>query len=226
MDGLLLFDKPKDWTSHDAVDFFRSRLRVKKAGHAGTLDPAATGLLLMLIGTWTKKSVELTGLDKEYTGSIRLGVETDSQDLEGKIVKQSEVGGYSEDLIREKLKSFEGDLTFIPPIYSAIKVGGKRAHALARSGQSVIMEPRKVRIDNLEFVRYEKPEVYFRLKCSKGTYVRSIAALLGEKLGCGGTLSSLIRTKIGLFDLKDALREEDVRSGDIAQVQARLITRL
>ncbi len=226
MDGLLLFDKPKGWTSHDAVDFFRSRLRVKKVGHAGTLDPAATGLLLMLIGSWTKRSVELTGLDKEYTGSIRLGVETDSQDLEGKILRQSEVGEYSQDLIRDKLKSFEGDLTFIPPIFSAIKVGGKRAHALARSGQAVTMEPRKVRIESLEFVSYEKPEVFFRLRCSKGTYVRSIAALLGEKLGCGGTLSSLIRTKIGLFDLKDALHEEDVRSGDLAKVQARLISRL
>ncbi len=226
MDGLLLFDKPKGWTSHDAVDFFRSRLGVKKVGHAGTLDPAATGLLLMLIGSWTKKSVELTGLDKEYTGSIRLGVETDSQDLEGKIVRQSQVGEYSQDLIREKLKSFEGDLTFIPPIFSAIKVGGKRAHALARSGQAVTMEPRQVKIDSLELVRYEKPEVFFRLKCSKGTYVRSIAALLGEKLGCGGTLSSLIRTKIGAFDLKDALKEEDVRSGDGAKIAARLITRI
>lgn len=226
MDGLLLFDKPKTWTSHDAVDFFRSRLKVKKVGHAGTLDPAATGLLLMLIGTWTKKSVELTGLDKEYTGSIRLGVETDSQDLEGKIVKQSEVGDYPQDLIREKLKSFEGDLTFIPPIYSAIKVGGKRAHALARSGQAVTMEPRQVRIDSLEFMGYEKPEVYFKLKCSKGTYVRSIAALLGEKLGCGGTLSSLIRTKIGSYDLKNALQEEDIRSGDMTKIQARLLTHL
>ncbi len=226
MDGLLLFDKPKGWTSHDAVDFFRSRLRVKKVGHAGTLDPAATGLLLMLIGAWTKKSAELTGLDKEYTGSIRLGVETDSQDLEGKLIKQTEVGEYSQDLIREKLKNFEGDLTFIPPIYSAIKVGGKRAHALARSGQAVTMEPRQVRIDSMEFVRYEKPEVYFRLRCSKGTYVRSIAALLGEKLGCGGTLSSLIRTKIGLFDLKDALREEDIRSGDLSAIRTRLITQI
>ncbi len=226
MDGLLLFDKPKGWTSHDAVDFFRSRLGVKKVGHAGTLDPAATGLLVMLMGAWTKKSVELTGLDKEYTGSIRLGTETDSQDLEGKIIRQSEVGEYSDGLIREQLKSFEGDLTFIPPVYSAIKVGGKRAHALARSGQAVVMEPRQVRIDHVELLRYEKPEVYFVLKCSKGTYVRSVAALLGEKLGCGGTLSSLIRTKIGPYDLKDALKEDDVRSGDRAKIQTRLITKL
>ncbi len=226
MDGLLLFDKPKTWTSHDAVNFFRSRLHVKKVGHAGTLDPMATGLLLMLIGAWTKKSIELTGLDKEYRGSIRLGVETDSQDLEGKILKQSEIAHITHEAIDKVLKSFVGELTIVPPIFSAIKVGGKRAHALARAGQAVTMEPRQVRIDSLSFDRYEAPEVYFTLSCSKGTYVRSIAALLGEKLGCGGALSSLVRTKIGRFDLKDALREEALRSGDLSAITGHLITNL
>ena len=208
MDGLLLLDKPKQWTSHDLVDLVRRKTGLQAVGHAGTLDPMATGLMILLLGKATKRSIEFTGLDKSYRGSIRLGTVTDSWDLEGKIVGEKPVPELSVSEIQKELDSLLGQQNFVPPAFSAIKKNGVRSHARARRGEIVVSEPRPMRIDRLTLERFETPEVYFDMDCSKGTYVRSIAFVLGEKLGCGAVLSSLVRTRIGSFKLAEAMDEE------------------
>ena len=206
--GFILVNKPQDWTSFDVVNKIRGSLKRKfgklKVGHAGTLDPMATGLLIIAFGRSTKRLEEFSGLDKDYDGTITLGIVTDTYDMEGEIIKQNDIQGISEEDIIEGLKTFKGRIEQVPPKYSALKMDGTPMYKLARKGRDFTPQPREVAVHRLDIVSIELPKIEFSLSCSKGTYVRSIAFDLGEKLGCGGTLSRLIRTSIGDHQLSDA----------------------
>jgi len=223
MDGLLLLDKPICWTSHDLVECVRRKTGMRAVGHAGTLDPMATGLMVLLLGRATKRSAELTGLDKTYRGSVRLGVVTDSWDMDGKIIEEKAVPEIGLDTIGMVMAGFTGQQNLEPPVFSAIKRGGKRAHSLARRGEVVVMEPREMRIDRFELEAFESPEIYFSMDCSKGTYVRSLAHALGAKLGYGAALSSLVRTRIGVFKLEQAMDIGSFMGAASASIAARLL---
>ena len=223
MDGLLLFNKPILWTSHDAVDFVRRITGQRAVGHAGTLDPMATGLLLILLGQWTKKSEELMGLDKGYEGTILFGVETDSHDLDGKIVAQEDVVGLTPEKIAIVFESLTGTLSQVPPAFSAIKNKGKKSYQLARKGLDFERKPREIRVHDFRCVRFFEEEVYFSLSCTKGTYVRSLAFDFGRAMGIRSTLSSLVRTRIGDFPLERAVTENFLRTAGAAAIQSELI---
>ncbi len=218
MDGLLLFNKPILWTSHDAVDFIRRRAGQKSVGHAGTLDPMATGLLILLLGKWTKRADEFLGLDKSYEGTILFGVETDSYDLDGKIVVSRDPGGLTAGSIEDAFAKLTGDITQSPPAFSALKKDGKKFYELARQGQDVRPEPRRVRVDEFTLNHFHDCEAAFTLSCSKGTYVRSLAFDAGRMTGFGACLSSLVRTRIGTFALKNAPGERDLRTAGPARL--------
>lgn len=224
--ALLLVDKPKGWTSFDVVNKLRWSLRknlgVKKikVGHSGTLDPMATGLLLICTGKWTKKLNELQGLDKEYTGTITLGGETPSFDAETEVLNPKPVDHLDLEAVVKATAQFIGEIDQVPPIYSAIKVDGKRLYKSARAGKEVIPEPRRVKVDVFNITRFELPEVDFEVQCSKGTYIRSLAHDLGQVLGCGGYLSQLRRTAIGPYNVNEAFEvSELVQNLDVADKQ-------
>jgi len=201
----LLIDKPLQWTSFDVVRKIRYLTRVKKVGHAGTLDPLATGLLILCTGKFTKKINEYMAREKEYTGTITLGATTPTYDLESKPENFRSPENISEEKIKSTTNSFLGEIMQIPPTHSAIKVEGKRVYELARKGKEVKLEPRKVFIKEFEITAIELPCVHFRVVCSTGTYIRSLANDFGEALTCGAYLSSLCRTRIGEFKIEDAL---------------------
>jgi tRNA pseudouridine55 synthase len=206
----LLIDKPPGWTSFDVVNKVRHRLRritgVKriKVGHAGTLDPMATGLLILCTGKFTKKLADFQGLDKEYTGTLLLGATTPSYDAETEVDQQYPTAHIDAALLEETRKSFLGDLQQIPPMFSAIKVDGQPLYKRARKGEIIEIKPRPVHIFDFELQRIALPEVDFRLHCSKGTYVRSLAYDFGKALGSGAYLTALRRTKVGTFRIEDA----------------------
>ncbi len=210
--GILLVDKPAEWTSHDVVNFIRCRFNVRKVGHCGTLDPAATGLLVLLLGKATKSSNAYSGSDKCYEATMLLGVETDSQDMDGEIISEKDTSGISPEDVRKVCSGFRGDIQQIPPMVSAVKKNGKRLYELAREGKTVEREPKDVTIHSLEITRLDIPEVDLNVKCSKGTYVRTLCADIGAELGCGAVLKSLARTGSGEFSLEDAHDVEDIRS--------------
>lgn len=203
-DKILPVDKPRDWTSFDVVQKLRYASRVKKVGHAGTLDPFATGLLLICFSRATKKVPQLMELEKEYVASIKLGTETDTDDLTGKPVARHEVPDISISRLQDVLQSYIGEIDQIPPMYSALKKQGQRLYELARRGQTVEREPRRVRIKELELLRFEKDVLDIRVVCSRGTYIRALARDIGRDLGCGGHLQALVRTRIGDYHLDDA----------------------
>lgn len=207
---LLLVDKPLEWTSFDVVNKLRYKLKVKKIGHAGTLDPLATGLLIICTGKMTRQINTFMGLEKEYTGKFRLGVSTPSHDLETEITETRDISGLTPERIYETAKTFTGKISQLPPAHSAIKVGGKRAYTLARKGEPVELKPREVEISVFEITGIELPDVSFRIVCSKGTYIRSIARDFGEALGTGACLVDLRRTRIGAFRVEDALSIEEI----------------
>lgn len=206
---VLLIDKPIDWTSFDAVRKIRNLARTKKVGHAGTLDPLATGLLIVCTGKFTKKINEYMAREKEYTGTIVLGSSTPTFDLESDPVPIADPSTLSVDMIHSATKSFTGNILQVPPIHSAIKINGKRVYELARKGMDVKLEPRPVNISVFEINTINLPEVSFRVICSTGTYIRSLANDFGAALGCGGYLSSLRRTRIGEFSVNDAMSMEN-----------------
>jgi tRNA pseudouridine55 synthase len=215
LEGEYLFiDKPLTWTSFDVVNKVRFILKYHagidkiKVGHSGTLDPLATGLLLLCTGKYTKKINELTGLDKEYTGTIMLGGTTPSGDLETEIDRKFPYDHVTEEAIEEARKSFLGEIRQTPPIYSAQKIDGKRAYIYARNKEDVEMRARNVTIHAFDITRVELPEIDFRVVSSKGTYIRTLAYDLGQKLNSGSHLTSLRRTKIGEFSVEDALNPE------------------
>ncbi|MDZ4715748.1 MAG: tRNA pseudouridine(55) synthase TruB [Cytophagales bacterium] len=211
---LLLVNKPLEWTSFDVVNKLRSILRIKKIGHAGTLDPLATGLLILCTGKMTKKIDSYQGLEKEYTGTLVLGQTTPSYDLETEPSPPADISGTTEQAVRDATRSFLGSIQQVPPAHSSIKIGGKRAYSLARAGQHVELKARTVDIREFEITGWASPEVRFRVVCSKGTYIRSLAHDLGKKLGVGAYLSQLCRTRIGTYHLSQAATLEEIAAAE------------
>lgn len=215
---VLLFDKPYLWTSFDLVKKVRYSIKYKfkykklKVGHAGTLDPLASGLLIICTGRATKKISQLQDQEKEYTAGVLLGKTTPSFDLETNFDSEYPTDHINETLIKETLKTFLGDSEQIPPVYSAKYIDGKRAYEFARKGQEVEMKPSKINISEIELMEYKFPELIIRIKCSKGTYIRSIVRDLGERLHSGATMISLKRTAIGEFSINNALTLEDFQN--------------
>jgi len=209
--GILLMDKPLFWTSFDVVNFVRSRFNIRKAGHCGTLDPAATGLLILTLGKFTAFSDRFSGQDKCYEAEMLLGVETDSGDLDGQVISRADASHVTERDIRATLAGFVGDQMQTPPMVSAVKVDGRKLCDLARKGREVAREPRPIHIYKLEVTCCTPPLCRFTLECSKGTYVRTLCSDAGKKLGTGGMLTSLRRTRSGRFDVKDALTVEEIK---------------
>jgi tRNA pseudouridine55 synthase len=205
LDGAILVDKPAGPTSHDVVDAIRRKFGIKKVGHCGTLDPNATGLLIIVLGRGTKLSERLMGDDKVYEGTIKFGEETDSYDSDGELTASLPVPLLTLEQLNEEAALFIGDQMQMPPMVSAIKKNGVPLYKLARKGIEVEREPRLIHIYNFRFTDYTEPLGQFRVACTKGTYIRSIAHDLGQKLGCGAHLTTLRRSASGRFDVKDAL---------------------
>jgi tRNA pseudouridine55 synthase len=211
-DRLWLINKPRTWTSFDVVNKLRRILQMKKIGHAGTLDPLATGLLLICTGKMTRQIESYMGLEKEYTGTFVLGQTTPSHDLETAVSDPVDISHLTETQITEAVKQLTGTLLQTPPLHSAIKIDGKRAYQLARKGKEAKLQPREVEVKEFTLSRINLPEIEFRIVCSKGTYIRSLARDLGDILGVGAYLSQLCRTRIGPYTLQDSVNIEDVKS--------------
>ena len=203
--GMLLVDKPADWTSHDVVAALRRKFpRGAKVGHTGTLDPLATGLLVVLVGPCTRLQSRLQGMDKTYSGTIRLGVKTDTGDVTGKTLEERPVPALTLDALASALAGLVGEIDSPAPAYSAVKHQGRPLYAYARAGEAVPVKPRTATVRAWTALAWEPPELSHRLSCSSGSYVRSLAEVLGERLGCGGAVSSLRRETVGPFRLEDA----------------------
>ena len=207
---ILLIDKPYGWTSFQAVKKVKWLLKAKKVGHAGTLDPLATGLLILCTEKKTKEIESIQAQEKEYTGTITVGAITPSYDMETEPNEHFPFEHITQELIDKTLPQFIGDITQIPPLFSAIKVDGKRAYTLARQGSDHELKSRVIHIREFEITRLELPEIDFRVSCSKGTYIRSLAFDFGKALGSGAYLSALRRTKIGNFSVLDAVEPQNV----------------
>ena len=205
---VLLIDKPLTWTSFDAVKKIRILTGVSKVGHAGTLDPLATGLLIICTGKFTKKINEYMAAEKEYTGTFTLGATTPTYDLESVPVPKADYSNVSSEMIMGATQQFTGTIMQIPPAHSAIKKSGTPAYVLARKGKEVKMDPRPITISLFEITKIDLPLLHFKVVCSTGTYIRSLANDFGEALGCGAYLSSLRRTRIGMYNVQEALSIE------------------
>jgi tRNA pseudouridine55 synthase len=223
LDGAILIDKPVGPTSHDVVDAIRRRFQIKKVGHCGTLDPNATGLLIIVLGRGTKLSEKLMGDDKVYEGTIKFGETTDSYDADGEITASLPVPPLTLEQLNEEAAKFIGDQMQTPPMVSAIKKNGVPLYKLARKGIEVEREPRLIHIYNFRFTSYSEPLGQFRVACTKGTYVRSIAHDLGQKLGCGAHLATLRRSVSGKFDVADAAKFDDVMNLTAAELEKRVL---
>ena len=206
---VILIDKPFDWTSFDVVRKIRNTIRIKKVGHAGTLDPLATGLLIVCTGKFTKIINEYMAQEKEYSGTITLGAVTPTYDLESEPENFKSLEGITEEMIKATTKEFTGEILQTPPIHSAIKQKGKPVYLLARRGVEVILEPRKITIHDFEITKIEMPVISFKVVCTTGTYIRSLANDFGNALGCGGYLSELRRTRIGKYKVENAMSVEE-----------------
>lgn len=209
---ILLLDKPLHWTSFDVVKKVRNILRIKKIGHAGTLDPLASGLLILCTGKFTKKIEEIQAQEKEYTGHFTIGQTTPSFDLETAVDQTHDYQHITETQIRAAAQTFVGQIEQIPPLYSAVKINGERAYTLARRGEEAAIKAKTINIHTFEITQIELPLVYFRVVCSKGTYIRSLARDFGQALGCGAHLSQLVRTRIGEYTLTQALTIEAIQA--------------
>ena len=212
--GILLVDKPTEWTSHDVVNFIRGRFNIKKVGHCGTLDPAATGLLVILLGKFTKQSETLSKSDKTYEGTILFGIETDSQDMEGNVVAEKDTSKLTDDIVREEFAKFAGKQEQIPPMFSAVKKDGKKLYELAREGKVVQRDPREITINSIAVKKCSLPKADFEVACSKGTYVRTLCHDIGQNLSCGATLCALRRTVSGDFSIENAHTIENIKEWD------------
>lgn len=211
MDGILLVDKPQEWTSHDVCTFVRKRYRIKKVGHAGTLDPLATGLLVLLLGKATKLSIQLSGTEKEYVGKMELGVQTDSHDRQGKVLEVAPWEAVTLEAVRKAALDFTGEIVQVPPMVSALKHQGTRLYKLARQGVTVEREGRPVIVREFELTEKLGPFISFSACVSKGTYVRTLVNDLGESLGCYATLAELKRIRSGEFKIDGAVTVEQMR---------------
>ncbi len=203
--GLILVDKPQEWTSFDVVNCLRGRFNIPKLGHCGTLDPLASGLLILVAGEFTKLASKLSSEDKVYHTVMKLGLTTDSQDITGAVTAERDYSEVTPEQVKAELLALLGKSQQLPPMVSAVKKDGKRLYELARKGIEVERELRDIEILDLEILRIELPEIEFVVKCSKGTYVRTLCHDVGEKLGCGAVLTKLIRTECGDFKLTQAL---------------------
>jgi tRNA pseudouridine55 synthase len=203
--AVLNINKPEGWTSFDVVKKVRGILSVRKVGHTGTLDPFATGVLLICVGRATKKVESLLNCDKEYRALVVLGKRTDTFDRTGKILAEAGSGDITEDHIKQHLPAFTGQILQIPPMFSAVKVGGERLYKKARRGEVIERKPRAVYVHELEIETYRNPELRLRIVCSKGTYIRALANDLGERLRCGAYLHELTRTRVGSYHIRDAI---------------------
>ncbi len=223
MDGILIVDKPAGITSHDVVDFIRRQFRIKKVGHAGTLDPQATGILVILLGRLTKLSQQISGHDKEYQARLTLGIATDSQDGQGRIVKKEPVANLTLEQIEETFCQFLGEIKQIPPMFSALKYQGKRLYKLARQHLEVKRRPRQVYIYKLSLTSFKLPDICFIVRCSKGTYIRTLCVDIAQRLGCPGYLSALRRVKSGPFTIAQAISLDELRHFSDRQLRQGLI---
>lgn len=223
MDGILLFNKPVLWTSHDAVDFVRRRTRQRAVGHAGTLDPMATGLLVLLVGRATKLSQTLSAFDKDYVGRMTLGLRTDTQDLEGRITAAADPAGVTPASLAAVFSGFKGAVFQSTPAFSAVKSRGKKMYEWARKGVTVDLPKREIFIHDFRLLGFEEPEALFFLRCSKGTYVRALCDEIGQRLGCGAVLSCLVRTRVGPWSVENALSEETLSALPPEDVQSRFV---
>jgi tRNA pseudouridine55 synthase len=223
LDGALLIDKPAGLTSHDVVDFVRASYRIRKVGHCGTLDPNATGLVVLVLGRATKLAEKLMADDKVYEGTLQLGVETDSFDADGAVTSTKPVPPLDLAQLNATAATFTGDQMQLPPMVSAVKVHGTPLYKLARKGVEVERKERLIHIFTFEFTDYAEPVAWFRVACTKGTYVRSLAHDLGRKLGCGAHLRNLRRLVSGRFDVADAFAFEDLARLDAKALQERVV---
>ncbi|PIP68186.1 MAG: tRNA pseudouridine(55) synthase TruB [Candidatus Omnitrophica bacterium CG_4_9_14_0_2_um_filter_42_8] len=215
MDGILVVNKPSGITSHDVVDFIRRKFNIKRVGHAGTLDPLATGVLVMLLGKATKLSNTFLNDDKEYIAKLYFGKSTDTQDSQGKALEEKNIEPIDIEDIKKTLENFKGEIEQIPPMVSAIKYKGKKLYELARSGKTVAREPRKIKISEIEILDFKFPEITFKVKCSKGTYVRTLCEDIGRSLGVPSHMSGLVRSASGDFLLENSKNMEDADEKDI-----------
>lgn len=213
MNGFLLIDKDMDWTSSDVVSKLRGILHEKRIGHAGTLDPNATGLLIVMVGKCTKASDYIMHHDKEYIATLRLGLTTDTQDIWGTVLSESEVKVTRED-VEQVIKSFVGDIMQIPPMYSAIKIKGQKLYEIARKGREVEREPRKIKVFSVDIISNTDDEYVLDIRCSSGTYVRTLCHDIGNMLGCGGCMSKLRRIKIGDISVDSAHRISEIKDSE------------
>ena len=227
--GIMLVDKPILWTSFDVVNFVRNRFNVPKVGHCGTLDPAATGLLVLVLGKFTSYSEKLAGEDKCYEADMLLGVETNSGDIDGEITARKDPSQITEELLRSTLAGFIGEQMQTPPMVSAVKVDGKKLYDLARKGIEVERQAKPIVIHSLDITECDLPRCKFTLKCSKGTYVRTLCSEAGKKLGTGAMLTNLRRISSGKFDIRNALTIEQIKNfsqEDLGTYLARSLTLL
>lgn len=223
MDGILIVDKPEGMTSHDVVDFIRRRFRIKKAGHTGTLDPAVTGVLVIMLGKATKLSSELTGADKEYEATISLGRKTDTADRGGKILFEGDYRAVTEKDIYDVFRVFEGKIEQIPPMVSALKHKGRRLYELARAGHNIPLGPRIVYIYRLKVGAIRIPDIDFSVFCSKGTYIRKLCDDIGDRLGCGAHLSRLRRIRAGRFTLENSVLIDRLKNFSIDELERHIL---
>lgn len=203
--GVLVVDKPVGLTSHDVVQVIRKGTNIRRAGHTGTLDPRASGVLVVLVGPAVRLSEYVSASDKRYQATVRLGTSTDTYDADGRIINTAPVDKITEAQFEDALKNFVGEIEQVPPPYSAIKIKGRKAYEMAREGEEIELEPRRIKVYSLELLEWASPEAVIDVYCSSGTYVRSLAHDVGEKLGCGAHLVGLRRTKSGRFTLRDAV---------------------
>ncbi len=222
MDGIIIINKPKNYTSHDIVNIIRKNFNTRKVGHTGTLDPNATGVLPLLIGEATKLSKYLINHDKQYEVVLKLGVKTDTADAEGKVIEEKPVTINDNNFIINIMNSFKGIQEQKPPMYSAIKVNGRKLYEYARAGQSVEVKPRKIEIYDIQVININNTEISFKVSCSKGTYIRSLCEDIANKIGTIGYMKELNRVNVGVFNIEDAISLEDIGKENI--VSEKLIT--
>ncbi|MFH1771492.1 MAG: tRNA pseudouridine(55) synthase TruB [Candidatus Omnitrophota bacterium] len=216
--GIILVNKPRGITSHDVVDIVRNRLSMRKVGHTGTLDPIAEGLLIILVGKATKLFNRFANFDKEYLGVLKLGEITTTGDSEGKVTKKAGYTKITQSNIRDVFSRFEGEIEQVPPMVSAIRIGGKRLYSLARRGIAIERAPRRIVIKSLQLRSIDLPHVEFYAYCSKGTYIRKLAEDIGEVLGCGAHMISIKRLSIGAFKLDEAVDLDNVNESHLRKV--------
>jgi tRNA pseudouridine55 synthase len=214
-EGILVINKPGGITSHDVVSRVRRIFNMKQVGHAGTLDPLATGVLIILLGKSTKLFDQFVAFDKSYRATLKLGLKTTSADIMGATVEEKSPEGIDQKKVEDVFKTFVGDIEQLPPMVSAVKHKGERLYKIAWQGKQVERTARKVRIHDLRVLNFNSPSVEFFMDCSKGTYVRQLAEDVGDVLGCGACISQIERTKVGHFDIKDAVNLEDLNEGHI-----------